>query len=148
MKLRFSNGKNFAITFEANNVNDFFTQAVSALRSFRMQTERRVHQSEKHQTRSWFENPELHVYSETMNVWQDLSIIKQHNDMAYRQTFKIHFTNQTDSIEQIFETDRDLLDRNCAEFWRGCVDSNKWADNLNIQISNVGDIVRRKTEGG
>lgn len=148
MKLRFSNTKNFAITFDANDVNEFFEQAVSALRSFRMQTERRVHQSELKQTRSWFERVELHVYSDTFNIWQDLSEIKFTDEMmAYRQTFKMRFPSSASNFEHMCDLDKKFLDKNAVMIWRGLVDGNDWANQLNNQIMNFNDDIRRKTEG-
>jgi hypothetical protein len=135
--MRFSNGKNFAITFESSDVNEFLDQSISALKRFRIQTEKRIHKGEIKKTVSWFENPELHVYSETLQVWQDMSIIKG----AYRETFKIHFTNQADNIDEIFVIDKNLLEKNITIFWLGCVDSNNWADALNLQITNLGDML-------
>lgn len=147
MKLRFSNAKNFAITFDANDVNEFYQQAVSTLRSFRIQTERRVHQGELHQTRSWFENVELHVYSETFNIWQDLSEIKFTDEMmAYRQTFKMRFPTNASNLDHICDLDKKFLDKNAVMIWRGLVDSNDWANQLNNQIMNLNDEIRRKTD--
>jgi len=151
MKLRLSNSKNFAITFNATDVNEFYEQAVSALRSFRIQTERRVHQGEIKTTRSWFENVELHVYSETFNIWQDLSNIcflrNEYSEfLSYRQTFKIRFASQASNLPHINDIDKKMLDRNAAMIWRGLVDSNQWADGMNLQISKIDDDLRRLTE--
>jgi hypothetical protein len=149
MKLRISNGKDFAITFEANTVNNFFDQAISSLRMFRIQTERRVHQGELHKTRSWFENPELHVYNETLEIWMSPAIIRTVEDIksplfgaTYRDEFKIKFTLTADSIDEIFQIDRKLFDENCAAFWLGAADSSRYADNLNNQIQRIGDDIR------
>jgi len=151
MKLRFSNGKDFAITFGATNVNEFYQQAVSALRTFRTQTERRIHQGEIGKTRSWFENVELHVYSETFNIWQDLSDIRflrnEYSEfLSYRQTFKIRFASQASNLPHVCDMDKKLIDKNAAMIWRGLVDSNQWADNMNLQISKIDDDLRRLTE--
>lgn len=109
MKLRFNNGKDQAVEFEANDLNSFIEQGISALRTFRILTQRRIHQAEIEKNRLWFDKPELHVQGEN-GSWLDLGLIKQgENGIAYRDPFTIRFDTQADSLEQIFEKDRELF---------------------------------------
>lgn len=153
MKLRFSNGKNFAITFNANDLKSLQEQALSTLRSFRISTERHVHQGEIKKTRSWFENPELHVYSETYDAWLGLGILKHINNessvlngAAFHDPFVIRFTNQADSLEQIFDMDRELFDRSADLFWSGVVGTWEWRNAINTTLMQFDDDLRRYTD--
>ena len=69
MKLRWSNGHDLDIQFEANDPDEFYDNCMSALRSFRTATERRVHRGEIHKTVSWCESGNLGVYDEDTRQW-------------------------------------------------------------------------------
>ena len=77
MKLRWSNNTDFAVTFEANDLESFRRQALSAMRSFRIATERRVHRCEIHKTVSWFQSANLHVSNDIETDWYNPGLIKQ-----------------------------------------------------------------------
>jgi hypothetical protein len=69
MKLRWSNGHDFEMQFEANDPESFQDNCTSALASFRTATERRVHRGEIHKTISRFESCELGVYDPPSTNW-------------------------------------------------------------------------------
>ena len=69
MKLRFSNRQDFDVQFEANDLDSFRRNAMSALRSFRITTERRVHRGESGKTVSWFGVGGLDIYDEHNRQW-------------------------------------------------------------------------------
>ncbi len=141
MKLRFSNGKNYALTFECNDLESFRSAALSALRSFRMMTERRVHQGEIHKTRSWFEKPELHVYSEFSEDWLGLGLLRSSptSGWAYRDPFTIRFSTQADDLDEICEEDRALFERSSELFWQGVIGSWEWSKHLGTTLMILGD---------
>lgn len=71
MKLRWTNGHNYEMQFDANDPESFARNSVSALRSFKIATERRVHRGEIHKTVSRFESCMLGVYDEHTRQWHN-----------------------------------------------------------------------------
>lgn len=146
MKLRWSNGRDYADTFHANDVDSFKKNGLSSLRAFRAATYRNVHNGKLHQNELWFDHPELHIEIEP-DRWINPGTIKQSDgpsQWSYFDPFRIIFrTNQSTSLEEIFDKDQQLIDRSAKTIWEGCYDAWRWSNALNDLVTSVEDALPR-----
>lgn len=160
-KLRFSNLKNRAEVFEANDLDSFTYQAKIAARIFRIATERRVHRGEIHKTVSWFESAELQVYDENHNQWCNLGEIKQiDNGLQFFEPMTVELPwMELNSLDELQPDPRVIIRQQCGiayedttlqlavgRVWQICIDTWRWGDALNLSIMQLGDELSRKTE--
>jgi hypothetical protein len=163
MKLRWSNGHNFAFEFEANDPGSFYTQALSALRSFRIASHRRVHRGEIHKTVVWCEGCSLGVYDEESKNWLyptgeakrletqlfgSISINRHFDvrvpfsesdsdgDLLLDTRFDLICLDSA-SIEALRLNDRTVSDR----IWNLCVGVYQHGQALNAFTMSVGDVI-------
>ena len=152
MKLRFSNGKDFAFTFEANDLPSFREQGLSALKSFRIATERRIHRGEIHKTVSWFDRPTLHLYDEEQEQWLNLGLKKSMNtisfgEIAFFEPRQVEMPGyEAFTIDEQFRQDEIWFLENSDAIWQMCIDTWEWGNALNLQIMKFGDDLHRYTE--
>lgn len=141
MKLRFSNGKDFAITFDANDEASFAEQGMSALRSFRIATERRVHRGEIHKTVSWFDSAFLGLYDENHRQWYHPGEIKAlESGLSFFEPRPVVAPrNEAEDIEAKHREDEFWIAANASRIWGWCYDCWRWGQALNLQIMQICD---------
>jgi len=148
MKLRWSNNTDFAVTFEANDLESFRRQALSAMRSFRIATERRVHRGEIHKTVSWFQSANLHVSNDIETDWYNPGLIKQTDSgVQFFEpiTVMLPWAEANSPTEQ-HPRDEMWFCANAEKYWQACVDTYKWLQAFNLMVMRVGDEIDRYTE--
>jgi hypothetical protein len=139
MKFRFSNGKDFAVTFDASDINSFADQAASALRSFRIQTERRVHRGELHKTVSWFETTQLHMQTDfDTDLW--LAIARK------RAAWTELPSSETNDLSERFSQDERWFTENLTELWVDIVNTFEARRRLSEFLMGFGDTLRKLTD--
>ncbi len=153
MKLRFSNGHDFAIEFEANDPESFYREGWIAIREFRIATARRVHRGEIHKTVYWFESATLHIADET-GRWFGTGTIETLNSPGssldgagffVRHPVELHWA-EADDTEAILQRDKEKFDAEHDRIWQMCIDSYQWSDALNTTIMQVGDTIDKHLE--
>lgn len=140
MELRWSNGSNIAITFEAIDASTFANNGIAALRIFRVATERPVHRGETHTNELWYDTPELHV--KIGETWYNPGRIKSHGEMMYFDPTPVKIPGlSAKTREEIFQNDADHINQFCQIYWQSCYDCWKWAENLNVVSMRVADML-------
>jgi hypothetical protein len=144
MKLRFSNGKSFEVTFHACDLVEFVHEGKAALRVFRAATQHRVHRGEIHKTVSEFDPCELHV-QDRMGGWHGLGHIdpldtkSSFGVVSIFSPFTIRFRLRADSLDDMHRLDAELFNRSAPTFWRGAVDSWTQSNNMHTMIQDIDD---------
>ncbi len=163
MKLRWSNGHNFAFEFEVNNPDSFHEQALSALRSFRIARYRRVHRGEIHKTVVWCEGCSLGVFDEDSRNWYYPEGEPQALDTQSWGTLSLnrHFDAripfvESDSLESMHANcnfdlicldpprieSLDLSEREASDrLWNLCVGVYQHSNALSALVMSVGDAI-------
>lgn len=146
MKLRWSNNKNFFISFEANDLESFTNESKSALRLFRAISERRVHRGEIKKTVSWFDFPALHIEDKN-GGWMNPGLIKRiDNGFSFFEPRVITIkTFEAENAEKIHVSDNSWIEKNAGTIWTMCCDGWRWMDGLNVATMLVGDEINRIT---
>lgn len=142
MKLRFSNGKDYATTFDACDLAEFRENGLAALRVYRAATQHRVHRGEIRKTVSEFEQVQLHV-ADNMGVWRNLGHIKSVVGRQFFDSFTIRFDLRADSLEDMHALDCALFSRSAKTMWQGAVDAWRWLQAFNDLVTGVGDALER-----
>jgi len=152
MKLRWSNNTDFAVTFEANDLASFRQQALSAMRSFRIATEYRVHRGEIRKTVSRFPSATLHVGNDIETGWYNPGIIKQTESgglqgLQFFDPITIMLgVGEANSPADQHPRDEIWFLANADKYWQACVDTYRWLQALNLMIMQVGDEIDRYAE--
>jgi hypothetical protein len=162
VKLRWSNERDNAVEFEANDPASFLDQGASALRSLRMLTERRVHRGEIGRTVSWYSPAALHVYDDFSDRgWTNPGRIKgteteTHPDqisvaeisaaapLVYFEPVRISPPgHEADDITGMHRQDAAWLAANVERIWSAVVDTRTWIMALTTQVMSLDDELRR-----
>lgn len=139
MRLRFSNLKNKDFLFDANDTDSFMENGLSALRSFRIMTEKQYHDGKQHKNRSSFDIPCLHIQPDDEANWYNIGCIKTQNGLSFWEPVSINFPLLADSIEQIFELDKTFFASTACELWQCCYDTWRWYRGLNNLLNTMSD---------
>lgn len=146
MKLRWSNGRDYADVFDAVDEETFIANGLAALRVFRLATHRQVHRGEIHRNELWFDHPELHVQFDG-DRWMSPGTIKRGDRWSYFDPFRVLFLHNTaGTIDEINAADAAQLTQSASRWWAGCVDAYRWSGALDAMLMTVDDVLRRLTE--
>ena len=142
MKLRWSNAKDYAEVFEANDIGTFRENGLATLRVFRAATYRKVHRGDIHRDELWFDNPELHV--EVADAWLTPGLIKATDTgTKFFEPFQTRFAISAGSLDDIHDSDSEILSRSGELFWQGVHDVYRWNGALEAMVMSVGDEINR-----
>lgn len=150
MKLRISNNKNYAVEFDANDIEMFREQGLSALRSFRIATERRVHRGEIHKTVSWFESGTVH-FQDDDKIWLNPGIQKRLDSLESFPgliTFEAHPIEvpfvEADSWQDAAHQDEIWFLASLETNWSMFVDAFNYARDLSAVVMGTMDQIDRE----
>jgi len=166
MKLRFSNRHDFDVQFEANDLASFRENGMSALRSFRISSERRVHRGEIRKTVSWFDGGEIGVYDEHAKQWYNLEgdakfiETESFGTVGIAQHFRLEVpVLETATLAEALADDR--LNLICSDplsfeqvyllsdegqLWNMCVNTYRHTADINTFLQNFSDDFEKLTE--
>lgn len=148
MKLRWSNQKDFDVTFEANDTESFTENGLSALRSFRISRERRVHRGEIHKTVSWCEPGYLHIWDAERSTWYNPGEIRETSKGI--SFFEPHSVladfAEGESLDDIKNRDVTWFTEQASKLWQWCYDTWAWGNALNLTVMQVGDELQKEID--
>lgn len=141
MKLRWTDERSYAETFEAVDEAGFIANGTAALRVFRVVTGRSVHRGEIHAYEFWGMPPKLHL--EVDGRWFGPGHIA-HTDSgtAVFEPFQVMFErNIASTVDALHALDAAQIERSAVRWWQGVYDSWRWSGALDAMIMTVGDIL-------
>ena len=142
MKLRWSNNKDTAFTFDANDLASFVEQGASALRSLAIMTEKRVHRGEIRKTFSWCDIAHLQLYRDN---WYNPGRINKTDNINYFEPADIRSPwMEADDLDGLFVKLDSWFLSIAEETWLAIVDTWNWLDALDFQVMLLGDEIGRK----
>lgn len=143
MRLRFSNVKDYAQTFIANDLDSFRREAIVALRIFRAATYRKVHRGEIKRDELWFDKVELHL--EIDGRWLHPGLIKQtESGTDYFEPYQVRFALSAPDLDAIHMSDLDIFERSGELIWQGVHDCWRWNGALDAMLMTIGDDIERR----
>lgn len=146
MKLRWSNGRNFADEFQANSRESFLQNGAASLRLFRAATYRTVHRGESGKNEFWFDKPELHVNHD--GRWYNPGHIQRTDSgRTYFEPKQVRMAISAFSLDDIHSADGEFLSIHAEEIWRGIYDLYHWVNGLDVIVGEVGDALERLSPG-
>lgn len=145
MKLRWSNGRDYAEPFSANDLETFLRNGIPALRVFRAATYRKVHRGEIHQDELWFDKAELHL--EIEGRWMHPGLIKQSDTGSqYFEPFQTRFSLSAPDLDAIHESDRQTLAQFGEVYWQGVYGCWRWAGAMHDLITDISDKIEKQID--
>lgn len=153
MKLRWSNNRNYAMPFEANDLGSFQEQALSALRSFIIATERRMHRGEIHKTVSCMEMVSLHIYLDDAHGWYNPGLIKATDTASFGRIQRFQPLDvsmpyaEADDLAGLFDKAGRWFSDGAPRYWQACFECWQWINSINLLVMQIDDEIGRRIDG-